>query len=126
MLTLIESIINLWVDRDLEELEQYQHWTAKKALKDLYKELKGSRVDAKINKQVSDEIVEAVKNRLNIEKKVMLNEILHFDFGVLIGGKEGNKAKRVASSELEAEKSKAKKLKVEWDKIVERCPIATP
>jgi hypothetical protein len=115
MLTLIESIINLWFDRDLDEPEQYQFWTAKKALKDLYKELKGSRDDAKINKQVTKEIVQAVKKaRRDMETEDMLHKMLHLDLGVV----GGNKAKRVASSELEVEKSKAKRMKAEWDKIV--------
>jgi len=119
MLTLIESIINLWFDRNRKEPEKYGLWKSKKVLEDLYEELNGSRDDVKINKRVSHEIFQAVKkSRRDMEKIARLDEMLRLDLGLSFGGKGGRKVKRVASLELEAEKVKAKKMKVEWDKIV--------
>jgi hypothetical protein len=120
MLTLIESIINIWFDRNRKEPEKYGLWKSKKALEDLYEELKGScDDDADINKCVSHEISQAVKkSRRDMEKMARLDEMLRQDLGLSSGGKGGRKVKRVASLELEAEKVKAKKMKVEWDKIL--------
>ena len=85
----------------------------------MYEELKGSCDDADINKRVSREISQAVKkSRRDLEKMATLDEMLRRDLGLSSGGKGGRKVKRVASLELEAEKAKAKKMKVEWDKIL--------
>ncbi|KAN0073005.1 hypothetical protein V8E54_009119 [Elaphomyces granulatus] len=78
MLTLIESIINIWFDRNRKEPEKYGLWKSKKTLEDLYEELKGScDDDADINKRVSHEISQAVKkSRRDMEKMTRLDEML--------------------------------------------------
>ena len=48
-----------------------------------------------------------------MEKMRRLDEMLRRDLGL-----GGRKVKRVTSLELEAEKVKVKKMKVEWDKIL--------
>jgi hypothetical protein len=82
-------------------------WKSKEALEDLYEEL------------VSREISQAVKkSQRDMEKMATLDEMLRRDLGLSSGGKGGRKVKRVTSLELEAEKVKVNKIKVEWDRIL--------
>jgi hypothetical protein len=113
MLTLIESIINIWFDRNRKEPEKYGLWKSKKALEDLYEELKMTMQTSK-----SASHTKFLPTGYGENGEATVDEMLRQDLGLSSGGKGGRKVKRVASLELEAEKVKAKKMKVEWDKIL--------
>lgn len=89
---LIESISDLWFDRDEADPDTYQMWTPTKELQDRHKQLRGniSAESAVHQKAMNAEIAQKVSKRLRLSQ----------EFGLLPGEK---KVKRVASSPLEAE-----------------------
>ncbi|KAI9774730.1 MAG: hypothetical protein M1839_001650 [Geoglossum umbratile] len=117
LLTLLESMIELWFNRDPEDLNNHQMWEASEELKRHHKELQGQnpRNEADLQKEISNSInKEMRKRRREAEKEKELLDALQGDFGLNLGGKE---PKRVASSQLQAENERAKKMRKDWAKI---------
>lgn len=115
MLQLIEAIINLWFDRDPDYPEDYETWSSNETLRQLRNELRGPCKEADVNKGISHEIQKALRKTLReAEQERGLVDMLNQNFGLLSGGK---RVKRVASTKLEAERERTKKMKRDWDKI---------
>ena len=104
---LIESISDLWFDRDEADPDTYQMWTPTKELQDRHKQLRGniSAESAVHQKAMNAEIAQKVSKRLRLSQ----------EFGLLPGEK---KVKRVASSQLEAEHERVKRMRGDWLKIM--------
>ena len=68
-----------------------------------------------MNKRISHEIHRGLRDALRVaEYEKGLTDMLNRNFALLSGGK---KVKRVASTNLEAERDRTKKMKKDWDKI---------
>ena len=92
-------------------------WEPSEELKRYHKELQGPnpRNEAEIQKEMSDDINKDMrKRRREAEKEKELLDALQGDFGLDMGG---GKTKRVASSQLQAETARAKKMRKDWAKI---------
>lgn len=116
MLNLIETMIQLWFDRDSEDFDNIQMWTPSAELKEFHRELKGSRCEGELNKEMSNAIMTSFRRRLreSEEEKEMVSMIRN-EFGLVNMEK---KTKRVASSELKMETDHNKKMKKDWEKIM--------
>lgn len=116
MLNLIETMIQLWFDRDSEDFDNIQMWTPSAELKEFHRELKGSRSEGELNKEMSNAIMTSFRRRLreSEEEKEMVSMIRN-EFGLVNMEK---KTKRVASSELKMETAHNKKMKKDWGKIM--------
>jgi hypothetical protein len=118
MITLLNTMIDHWFDRDPDEPNNHQMWIPSVSLKKLHKELKGSKPpnEADLNKEISETIVKGMKKRLReAEKEMELVEQLNTDFGIT---PSVPKVKRVASSQLQAELDRNKIMKTDWSKIL--------
>jgi len=118
MIKLLETIIDLWFDRDQDDPDNYQMWTPTEELKDFYKSLRGPNPqdEVSVQKIMSTAIVKAVQKRLReAEQEKEIVEKLSKEFGLVSGQK---KVKRVASSQLQAERDRAKLMKGDWVKIM--------
>lgn len=116
MLKLIESMIQLWFDRDPEDFDNVQMWTPSAELKEFHRELKGSRNEEKLNKEMSHTIMTSFRRRLReLEEEREMVSMIRNEFGLV---KVGKKTKRVASSELKVETDHNKKMKKDWNRIM--------
>ena len=116
MLKLIETIIKLWFDRDPEDFDNVQMWTPSAELKKFHRELKGSRSEGELNKKMSNAIMTSFRRRLReSEQEMEMVSTIKNEFGLVNAGK---KTKRVASTELKVETDRNKKMKRDWDKIM--------
>lgn len=113
LLTLLQSLIDLWFDLDEDDYENYEGWSPKPNVKALRRELREGQ-EALLTKKVSGAITKEVQKRLRDAEKVkeVLDRVDKFSVS------PGPQRKRVASSRFEEEKKEAKKMKVAWDKIV--------
>ncbi|MCJ1348910.1 hypothetical protein MMC31_007143 [Peltigera leucophlebia] len=64
MLKLIETMIQLWFDRDSEDFDNIQMWTPSTELKEFHRELKGSRSEGELNKEMFDAIMTSFQRGL--------------------------------------------------------------
>lgn len=113
---LVESIIDLWFDRDEMDRDNYQMWTPTQELRDRHRQLHGNpSTKSTVQKTMNAEIVKSLKKRLRVAEENDMVRELSRDFESLSGEKNH---KRVASSQLEGERERAKRMKVEWSKIV--------
>jgi hypothetical protein len=113
---LLDSMIDLWFDREESDLANYQMWTAKLQLKAYYRELNlNSPIENEVavNQKISEDITKAFKK--NLQKSMKEDELAEL-FGKLTGTKLP--PKRVASSQLESEREKLTKRKKDWAAIV--------
>ena len=118
MITLLNTMIEHWYYRDPDEPTNYQLWIPSAELIKLRKELKGSNPpnEADLAKQISETIVKGMKKRLReAEKEKELVEQLDTNFGLIPGAP---KVKRVASSQLQAEHIRNKRMKIDWSKLM--------
>jgi hypothetical protein len=118
MSNLLNTIIDLWFNRDPDEPDNYQMWTSSTELQKLHKELIGPNPpnEADANKEVSETILKGLKKRLRAtENEKEIVELLDANFGLISGGQ---KVKRVASSQLEAELVHNKRMKLDWAKMM--------
>ncbi|OBT80753.1 hypothetical protein VF21_00138 [Pseudogymnoascus sp. 05NY08] len=117
-LNVIEAMINVWfIKDDPEAPENPQTWVATKALKMRAGQLRGPspRDEAKVNKEITEEIHKALARRLRSERKS--REMSAVFESALILADPKKRVKRVASAELEGEMEGAKRQKREWDKL---------
>ena len=120
MLKLIETMIQIWFDRDSEDFDNIQMWTPSAKLKEFHRELKGSRSEGELNKEMSDAIMTSFRRRLRgSEQEKEMVSIIRNEFGLVNVEK---KTKRVASSELKVEMDHNRKMKKDWDKIMNMVP----
>lgn len=63
MLKLIETMIQLWFDRDSENFDNIQMWTPSAELKKFHRELKGPQSEGELNKKMSDAIMTSFQKR---------------------------------------------------------------
>lgn len=115
---LLETMINLWFDRDEDEPDNMQMWIPSEQLKKYYKELRGpdARSEAEINQEISDAIVQSIRKRcreLHKEREIIF--MVENNFGLAT---EVQKTKRIASSQLLGENLRAQRRKRDWDKIM--------
>ncbi|KAI9784456.1 MAG: hypothetical protein M1839_002112 [Geoglossum umbratile] len=118
MMTLLESTINHWFNRNQVDPDNYQFWTPTKALVNQYKSLQGPnpRDEASLQKEITAAVEKGVRKRLrDAEKERETVGMISEDLGLISGQK---KTKRVASSQLQAESDRAKGMKVVWDNIM--------
>jgi hypothetical protein len=89
MLKLLESMINLWFNRDPEDLDNYQMWEVSAELKKRHKELQGPNPcdEADLLPEIIDDIGKEMKKRLReAERERELLDALQKDFGLVSGG----------------------------------------
>ncbi|KAK2753562.1 hypothetical protein FQN54_007339 [Arachnomyces sp. PD_36] len=112
MLTLLQTMIDNWFEYDEDDFETYTGWVPSKELRALKNELKTADTEL-VNKRVKEETTKMVQKGLRdrAKEKEVLDNI---DELTLLPGK---KMKHVTSSQLEEEKTTAKKMEVAWDKI---------
>ncbi|KAI9769444.1 MAG: hypothetical protein M1839_003658 [Geoglossum umbratile] len=118
MMRLLETIINEWFNRDQDEPDNYQLWTPTEKLITYYKSLRGPnpRDEVSLQKEMTSAIEKGVRKRLReAEKEKEIVETMSEEFGLISGQK---KTKRVSSSQLQLESDRAKRMKVEWDKLM--------
>ena len=118
MVKLLETMINLWFDRDEDEPDNMQMWSPSEELKRYHKELKGpnARGQAEINQEMSDAIVQSVRKQCrNSQKEREIISMIENNFGLAT---EARKTKRIASSQLAEETLRAKKRNKDWTKIM--------
>lgn len=118
MIALLNTMIDHWFDRDPDEPHNHETWVPSAEILKLRKELKGPEPpnEADLSKEITETIVRGMKKRLReIEKEQELVEQLNANFGLIPGAP---KVKRVASSQLEAELIRNKKMKVDWSKLM--------
>ena len=113
---LLDSMINMWFQKDGLDTANHQMWTATSQLKNKYKELNTSSPvenEAIINQEISKEITKTFKQ--NLRKSIKEDELIEM-FGKITGKKMP--PKRVASSQLDAEHAKLVERKKKWAAIV--------
>lgn len=118
MITLLNTMIEHWYGRDPDEPTNYQMWIPSAELFKLRKELKGPNPpnEADLAKQISQTIVKGMKKRLReAETEKELVEQLDTNFGLIPGVP---KVKRVASSQLQAERTRNKRMRIDWSKLM--------
>jgi hypothetical protein len=118
MMTLLETIIDHWFDRGQDDPDNYQMWAPTEELRDYYKSLRGPNPqnDVSLQKDISTAIVKGVRKRLReAEQEKEIVEMLSNNFELVSGQM---KTKRVASSQLQAESDRAKRMKGDWAKIM--------
>jgi hypothetical protein len=101
---LLDSIIDMWFQKDESDPANQEIWTAISELKSKCKELNGgslAKSKAIINQDISKDIIKAFKE--NSRKSLKENELIEM-FQKLTGNKPP--PKRVASSQLDAEREK--------------------
>lgn len=112
MLTTIQSMIDLWFRHDVDDFENYRSWVPTEALTSLRTKIK-SEGETTVKKELDHEITKTIqKNLRETEKEEKLVKAARDFF--LVSNKS---TKRVASSQLEEEKKRAKMMKIAWDKI---------
>ena len=113
---LLDSMIDMWFQKDGLDTANHQMWTATSQLKNKYKELNTSSPvenEAIINQEISKEITKAFKQ--NLRKSIKEDELIEM-FGKITSKKMP--PKRVASSQLDAEHAKLVERKKKWAAIV--------
>lgn len=91
-------------------------WTPSAELKEFHRELKGSRSEGELNKEMSDAIMASLRRRLReSEQEKEMVSMIRNEFGLVNAEKM---TKRVASSELKVETDHNKKMRKDWDKIM--------
>jgi hypothetical protein len=118
MMTLLETIIDHWFDRGQDDPDNYQMWAPTEELRDYYKSLRGPNPqdEVSLQKDMSAAIFKGVRKRLReAEQEKEIVEMLSEEFGLVPGQK---KTKRIASSQLQAESDRAKRMKGDWAKIM--------
>jgi hypothetical protein len=113
---LLDSMIDMWSQKDELDTANHQMWTATSQLKTKYKELKASspvEKEAIINQEISKEITKAFKQ--NLRKSIKEDELIEM-FGKITGKKMP--PKRVALSQLDTEREKLVERKKKWAAIV--------
>jgi hypothetical protein len=118
MRKILETIINLWFDRGQKDPDNYQMWKPTEELEDYYMSLRGPNPldDVSLQKDISTAIVKGVRKRLReAEQEKEVVEMLSNNFGLVSGQM---KTKRVASSQLQVESDRAKRMKGDWAKIM--------
>jgi hypothetical protein len=118
MVALLNTMIDHWFERDPDQPNNHQMWIPSANLKKLHKDLKGPKPpnEADLNKEISEIIVKGLKRRLrDAEKEKELVEQLNTSFGIAPGA---SKVKRVASSQLQAELERNKRMRIDWSKIL--------
>jgi hypothetical protein len=113
---LLDSMIDMWFEKDEYDPTNPQCWNATSELKSKRKELNGGspgKSEAIINQDISKEITKAVKQ--NLRKSLKEKELIEMFQKVT-----GNKLppKRVASSQLDAEREKLRERKRKWAAIM--------
>lgn len=118
MIKLLETMINLWFDRDEEEPDNVQMWVPSEKLKKYHKEFRGpnARGDAEVNQEMSDGIVQSIRKRCRgSQKEREIIAMIENNFGL---SQEVCKTKRIASSQLAEETVRAQKRNKDWTKIM--------
>lgn len=118
MVKLLETMINLWFDRDEEEPDNMQMWSPSEELKKYYKELRGPNAcgRAEINQEMSDAIVKSIRKRCrDSQKELEIMYMIENNFGLAT---EVRKMKHIASSQLVEETLGAQKRNKDWTKIM--------
>ena len=111
---LIESIIDLWFDRDEMDRDNYQMWTPTQELRDHRRQLhKNLLIENTVQETINAEIVKSLKKRLRVAGKNEMVGKLFRDFQRLSGAENLN-----PSSQLEVECERAERMKIEWSKII--------
>jgi hypothetical protein len=113
---LLDSIINMWFKKSDLDAANHQMWTATSQLKSKYMKLNASSPienEAIINQEISKEITKAFKQ--NLRKSHTEDELIEM-FRKITGKKLP--PKRVASSQLDAEREKLAERKNKWAAIV--------
>jgi hypothetical protein len=114
--SLLDSMINMWFQKDELDTANHQMWTATSQLKSKYKELNANSPvgnETIINQEISKEITKAFKQ--NLRKSIKEDELIEM-FGKITGKKMP--PKRVASSQLDVEREKLVERKKKWAAIV--------
>lgn len=112
---LLDSMIDLWFQKEELDPANYQMWTAKPELTSKYKELNASSPaenEAKVNRDIAKEIAKAFKQ--NLRKSTKEDELIEI-FRKITGKKWP--LKRVASSQWEEEKERLKDRRKKWAAI---------
>ncbi|KAI9761716.1 MAG: hypothetical protein M1840_001720 [Geoglossum simile] len=118
MMKLLETIIDHWYNRNKAYPDKYQLWTPTDALVNHFESLQGPnpKDEVTLQKEFSAAIEKDVRKRLReAEKERGAAKMISEDFGLVSGQKT---TKRIASSQLQAETDRAKRMKVEWDKLM--------
>jgi hypothetical protein len=118
MITLLNTMIDHWFDRDTDDLYNYEAWVPSAEILKLRKELKGLKPpnEADLSKEITKTIVKGMKKRLReAEKQNELVEQLDNNFGLIPGGP---KVKRVTYSHLLAERIQNKRMNIDWSKLM--------
>ncbi|KAE8454289.1 hypothetical protein EG329_005214 [Mollisiaceae sp. DMI_Dod_QoI] len=113
---LLDSMIDLWFDKDELDPGNHQMWTATSQLKSKYRELNASSPvenEAKINQEISKATTKAFKQ--NLRKSHREDELVEM-FAKITGRKMP--PKRVASSQLDAERERLAVRKKQWAAIM--------
>lgn len=117
MIKLLEAIIDHWFSRYPDDPDNWEMWEPTPELWDYYKSLKGPnpKDEATVQKEISATIIEVIrKRRRDAQQDKEVIEAVSEAFGL----DTGRKIKRVASSQLEAESDRVKRIKRDWDKIM--------
>jgi hypothetical protein len=113
---LLDSMIDMWFQKDELDPANYQMWTAKSELRSKYKELNASSPaenEAKVNQEISKDITKAFKQ--NLRKSNKEDKLIEL-FGKITGKKMP--PKRVASSQLDEERERLVDRREKWAAIV--------
>jgi hypothetical protein len=113
---LLDSMIDMWFQKDELDPANYQMWTAKSELRSKYKELNASSPaenEAKVNQEISKDITKAFKQ--NLRKSNKEDKLIEL-FGKITGKKMP--PKRVASSQLDEERERLVDRRKKWAAIV--------
>jgi ATPase subunit of ABC transporter with duplicated ATPase domains len=113
---LLDSMIDMWFQKDELDPANYQMWTAKSELRSKYKELNASSPsenEAEVNQEISKDITKAFKQ--NLRKSNKEDELIKL-FRKITGKKIP--PKRVASSHLDEERERLVDRRKKWAAIV--------
>jgi hypothetical protein len=115
---LLDSMIDLWFNRDGVDISIYQMWLPTMALKEKWKQLNGNgpvpqKSEAVINGEIAKEITKSYK--ANLKRSSTGDELINLYLG-LTGKKKP--PKRVASAQLEEERERQKVRKQKWESLV--------
>lgn len=119
MRAILDSIIDLWFERNESDPEEYQAWRRSKTVAKLYNDLSAASTpddEARISKEVRQQIDKSLKKRLH--EAAIDRNIIESTEANLAAIRATPRKKRIASSQLSEAREANRKMKTEWKKIV--------
>lgn len=120
---LLDTMIEMWFDKDDLDPGNPGMWTATEELRSKYKELNGksSETETEVNKKITATI--SKKSKANLQRSANEEKLIKL-FELMNGGKRP--PKRVASSQLDEERMKLADRKEKWTAIMTMLSNAKP